>query len=106
MGTILPQLLCNRWIHSHEEDTAGELVFRPDGFAFPRSRGRAGFELRADQSLIETGIARTDGPQTSFGKWRLGADDELIFYNDSPEIPARIQRIVSAETDRLVIRKT
>jgi hypothetical protein len=37
-----------RWVHSHEEDTDDETVFRAadSGYAFPPSRGREALELR------------------------------------------------------------
>ena len=47
------KVLTNRWIHSHEEDTPAEMVFRNASFDFPRSRGRSGFELRPDRSMVE-----------------------------------------------------
>lgn len=34
-----------KWSHSHEEDHAGLMVFRPESFQFPRSRGRLAFVL-------------------------------------------------------------
>jgi len=36
--------VAGRWVHSHEEDTDDEMVFRAadSGYAFPPSRGRAG----------------------------------------------------------------
>jgi|SRR5947209_2180755 len=102
---IAQDILQQRWVHSHEEDTADEMVFRPDSFAFPRSRGRTGFDLKPDHTLVETGIAPADGPQITNGKWELSPDGKLTFYNDSASAPTRVLEISSADKDRLVIRK-
>ncbi len=69
-------LLCQRWIHSHEEDTATEMVFRPATFPFPRSRGRISFDLRRDGTLIGRGIGPTDRRTQETGRWRLTEDTE------------------------------
>jgi len=36
------------WVHSHEEDSDEEMVFRPAAYEFPPSRGRRSFELKPD----------------------------------------------------------
>ncbi len=106
MKTTPPdEVLCQRWIHSHEEDTASEMVFRPASFTFPLSRGRKAFELRADGVLIETGIGPTDRPQEAQGRWKIENASRLIFYAASRSEPTRVMEIVSVDKDRLVIRK-
>ena len=49
---IDPEQLQGRWVHSHEEDTEDEIVFRAEssGYDFPRSRGREALELNPDGS--------------------------------------------------------
>jgi len=96
--------LHKRWLHSHEEDSAGQAVFRPASYAFPRSRGRDGFELRPDQSLVDIGIAPGDGPQHASGTWALNGQ-RLQFFSPSSRTPARELEIVSADDDRLVVKK-
>src|ERR1043165_1070538 len=97
MKEIEPQLLEKRWVHSHEEDSDTEMVFRPDTYNFPRSRGRAAFELKPDHSLVESGIAPTDGPQISEGKWELSRDGKLSLYPKSSNKPSREMAIVATE---------
>ena len=89
---------------SHEEDTGTEKVFRPSAYSFPRSRGRASFELKADGSLIETGIGPADRPQSAEGTWKL-EDDKLKFYRKSQADPTRVLEVISADRNRLVIKK-
>jgi hypothetical protein len=98
-------MLHQHWIHSHEEDTESEMVFRPADFKFPPSRGRKGFELRADAVLIETGIGPTDRPLETQGKWKLENAGHLTFYSTPRSEPTKVMEISSVDKDRLVIKK-
>lgn len=101
----IPDVLHQHWVHSHEEDTETEMVFRPATYTFPRSRGRRSFELRPDGSLIETGIGPTDRPQETQGTWKLVAADHLSLCMQSPSKPDWVMKIASVHKDKLVIRK-
>jgi hypothetical protein len=96
--------LRRRWVHSHEEDTDREMVFRPAAFEFPPSRGRRSFELRPDGSLVEGRIGPTDRPLETEGTWELEDDDRLVLRPDPSETPRRM-RIASVDEDRLIIEK-
>ena len=100
-----PKLLQKRWIHSHEEDSDAEMVFRPASFKFPPSRGRAGFDLKPNNSFVDIGIAPTDGPQESKGTWKL-RDNHLDLFTSSPSTPSRTLQIVSVDRNRLVVKKS
>jgi hypothetical protein len=104
-ASIVPEELQQHWIHSHEEDTPQEMVFRPATYPFPRSRGRSGFELRPDGTYVEAGIAPTDGPKRTQGKWQLHEDGGLALYQNAQTEPSRLMHVVSVEDGRLVIRK-
>ncbi|MBI5032002.1 MAG: hypothetical protein HZB51_15835 [Chloroflexi bacterium] len=97
--------LTQSWIHSHEEDTETQMVFRPATFKFPPSRGRTGFELKAGGKLINRGIAPTDEPSETSGSWALENDNTLNFYLGAKKKPTRSLKIVSADKSRLVIEK-
>jgi hypothetical protein len=97
--------LYQQWVHSHEEDTEMEMVFRPASFPFPRSRGRTAFTLKPDGGLIEIGIGPTDRRQGSRGTWKLEDDDTLLFYEKKQTKPKRKMQIVSVDKDRLVLRR-
>jgi hypothetical protein len=103
MGEIKREALHQRWVHSHEEDTPTEMVFRPATFKFPRSRGRTSFELKPDGTLIEHGIGPTDRREVNEGTWTLG-DDYLTFQEPSQSGSRRLH-IISVENDRMVIKK-
>jgi hypothetical protein len=95
-------LLLRRWIHSHEEDEEGRMVFRPAGFAFPPSRGRSSFELRPGGVLIEGGPGPDDRPTETTGTWEVEGDDRLILRPGGQG--TRTLVIASLEPDRLVVR--
>jgi hypothetical protein len=93
------------WVHSHEEDTDTKMVFRPAGYNFPPSRGRASFNLKADGSFDETGIGADDRRLGAAGTWRLIDKDTLALYEPSQSTPSRTLRIDSVSKDRLIVRK-
>ena len=104
-GKPSQEVLCQHWIHSHEEDTESEMVFRPANFQFPPSRGRKGFELKAEGVLIATDIGPTDRPLETEGKWKLDDVGRLAFYSTSRPEPTRVMEISYVDKDRLVIKK-
>lgn len=97
------QDLIGHWVHSHEEDSAGEMIFRPASFSFPRSRGRDSFELQAD-ALIEHGPGPGDAATETRGTWSLSADGKLSFFRGPGKKASRVLNIASVEPDRLVVR--
>jgi hypothetical protein len=80
-----------RWVHSHEEDTVDETVFRAadSGYAFPPSRGREALELRPDGSYAGTAPGPADKPQeTGGGRWALEDGNRLVLPDRTLEITA------------------
>lgn len=65
----LPQAIFRHWIHSREEDTGGNEVFRPEGFAFPPSFGRDGFEMLLNGQFIQEDVGPADGIVRTIGWW-------------------------------------
>lgn len=98
------QDLIGHWVHSREEDTAAETVFRPADFRFPRSRGRDSFELTPD-ALIERGSGPGDAATAMRGKWSVSEKDELSFFREGGKKAARVLQILSVQPDRLAIRE-
>jgi hypothetical protein len=97
--------LHRHWVHSHEEDTETERVFRPASFAFPRSRGRSAMNFKPGGGLVETGPGPTDHPQESRGTWTLEDNATLSFCEKGKKRPKRAIKIVSLDQDRLVVKK-
>jgi len=91
-------------MHSHEEDTPTERVYRPASFSFPPSRGRTGFDLQPDHTCTRIGIAARDGSTEEPCAWELKEDGEkqIILKLSSGDL---VLRLVSVDRDRLVVRK-
>jgi hypothetical protein len=98
-------LLHRRWVHSHEEDTDTEMVFRPDTFGFPPSRGRVSFELREDGTFLDRGIGPTDRSEETAGTWQLEGGERVVLRESGTDQVRRRLDIASVEPDRLVVRK-
>jgi len=98
--------LQKHWVHSHEEDTETENVFRPASFRFPPSRGRKSFFLKPNGKLVEHSLAATDGTQEVLGTWQLDDNNEtLSFYSDASAKPMSVMRIVSVDKQKLIVAK-
>jgi len=80
------------------------MVFRPSTFNFPRSRGRKGFDLKPDGTLIEIGIGPTDRPSGMPGMWRY-EKNKIMFHRGAESTPSRVMQIASLNADRLVITR-
>lgn len=81
------------------------MVFRPAEFAFPRSRGRTSFELKADGSMIDHGIGAGDAATETRGSWSEPASGKLAFFHGAEKKAERVLKIIRAEPDRLVLEK-
>jgi hypothetical protein len=103
MANIDRKALAQTWIHSHEEDTDSETVFRPSTYAFPPSRGRKSFQLKTDGSLVSSGPGPDDRSVKTEGQWLMsGGKLEL---KPSAGRPASVLQVLSAGPDKLVVKK-
>ncbi|MCA1682898.1 MAG: hypothetical protein LC685_02725 [Actinobacteria bacterium] len=96
-------VLHGRWVRSHEEESDGEMVFRPSTHAFPPSRGRSSFELRPDGSYVERSPGPVDRPVESTGSWSL--EGERLVLRAEGDRAGHAWEIVTAGSDRLVLKK-
>ncbi|MBC7447452.1 MAG: hypothetical protein H7330_05280 [Hymenobacteraceae bacterium] len=104
-GTVDVATMQRTWLHAHEEDHGDTLVFRPNTYAFPPSRGRTGFEISANGELTQYDIAPTDGLEKRLGRWRV---EGPMFYATFPEKNSTDYslRVLSLTPERLeAIRK-
>ena len=97
------EALLGRWVHSHEEDSEGLMVFRPATHSFPPARGRAGFELHPDGTYQQSSPGPDDRPEHSSGSWSLQGD-RLVLTSEG-ERPGDSWDVVAVEADRLTLRK-
>jgi hypothetical protein len=98
--------LTRTWVHSHEEDTADHLVFRPDSWTFPPSRGRRSFELKADGGLVERGPGPDDRIVARTGSWKLSGADRLQISYDDPAARDADLKVTQAGPDKLVLDRS
>ncbi len=61
MDRINLDMLAQHWVHSHEEDTEEEMVFRPASYPFPPSRGRKSLQLEPGGRLATKRTNLVDG---------------------------------------------
>jgi hypothetical protein len=104
-GVIDRAALTRRWVHAHEEDSGDSLVFRPDSYKLPPSRGRRSFDLRADGALIDHRIGSDDRPRQETGSWRLTDTNDLELVPGEPGRRSTRMRVLEVSPDRLVIRR-
>ncbi len=95
--------ICGHWVHSHEEDAGGELVFRPADHAFPPARGRTALDLRADGTYTERAPGPVDVPVEHEGAWTLEGD--RLVLEGSGDRPRQAFRVGAVEHDRLTVRR-
>lgn len=94
-----------RWVHAHEEDTDGEMVFRPAGTDLPPARGRIAFDLRPDGTFAESGLGANDVPEGATGTWTLEGETITLSDGAAQGVP-REMHVVSADEDKLILKRS
>jgi hypothetical protein len=98
-----PTELFGRWLHRHEDDEGDVEVYRPAAEAFPRSRGRDGFEVRPDGGFTHVGIGRGDGSTETAGRWRCPDGRRLEVTLDNGN--AYTLELVAVTDDEVRVRR-
>lgn len=101
----LPEEIFKHWIHSHEEDTKDIMVFRPEYYNFPRSRGRTGFEIKENGEFIQYKSGPTDRPVKTTGHWKAEGKNKIIVYFEKKETEPYTITIISSSNDVLKLKK-
>lgn len=101
----LPKYVFQHWVHSHEEDQTNIETFRPSSYNFPPSRGRRGFEVREDGSMVMYDIAPADGIVENQGYWFAEDPGRIFFRFGDPHRHGAVMKIEELEPDRLVIAR-
>lgn len=96
------QLSCH-WVHSFEEDGPDQIVYRPQGFSFPRARGRRAFNLQSDGTVLDISPGKADLPETVAGSWDIEKEALVIKYPDGTGEHLDIKEL---SREKLVISKT
>jgi hypothetical protein len=98
------RLLCRRWVHSREEDTATEVVYRPADFPLPASRGRSGLQFAKDGTFKEIGIGATDISNVKEGAWRFNEQDSSQVYVEVEGKP-KVLKVDELKPDRMTLKR-
>ncbi len=96
------KLLCQLWIHSREEDTATETVYRPAGFPLPPSRGRPGLKFDPDGTFKRIGIGAADISQVKEGVWNSAGADQVRV---TVEGQSQLIKILELKQDRMSVAR-
>lgn len=105
MSKIKEEVLQGEWVHSREEDTNDETVFRPADYDFPLCRQpRQLISLKPDGNLVQGEATESDNLEESPGSWKL-EDDRLQIQYESDEKPDQTLRIASIDSNKLVLKK-
>lgn len=93
------------WQNSVEERRGDTLVFRPQGYKLPRTRGREQMEFKNASKFIYYKIAPTDGYLKLVGWYELDkTSKELdVEYKDRESIVKNTFSIHSLTKDKLVL---
>ena len=100
---IDPEQLQGRWVHSHEEDTDDEIVYRAEssGYDFPRSRGREALELNPDGSYagVGAGADRQARGDRRGQAWTVEGD-KLVLPDRTLEVTAAEEGVLRVKRPR------
>lgn len=99
-------ILAKRWVHSYEDDTNTDMVFRPENFFDPDqpSRGRVDLVFKPDHTFAGAGIGAADVPEVKQGVWSVDdAETEIQIQTESGS--NRTLKLIELKDDKLVISK-
>ncbi len=92
------------WLISPEESAGTTLVYRPNTYPFPPSRGRTGFAIGTYGRFEQFDLSPTDGLAGRPGSWVIDRDKFLqIHLYDSPA-PEYTLEILSLDTVNQVLK--
>jgi hypothetical protein len=78
-ASVIPTMkqLEGTWLLSREENKGDTLVYRPNTYAFPPSRGRTGFAIKPFSRFEQFDIAPADGLAGRDGTWAMDRGNRL-----------------------------
>jgi hypothetical protein len=94
------------WLHSREEDHGDTMVYRPNTYSFPPSRGRTGFAIGPFGRFTQYDIAPTDGLAGQPGTWTLLDGNRLLIQPNDPKTPAYELQVLRLEGKKMYVRRS
>ncbi|MDB5269982.1 MAG: hypothetical protein JWP58_3022 [Hymenobacter sp.] len=99
------QQLEGTWLASHEENRGDTLVYRPNTYKFPPTRGRTGFAIEPFGRFEQFDIAPTDGLAGHPGTWTADGDTRLRIHLTEGQMPDYTLEIISLDKKVLKLRR-
>ena len=93
------------WLISREENSGDTLVYRPNTYAFPPSRGRTGFAIKSYGRFEQFDIAPTDGLAGRPGTWTPNGTARLRIHLTNAQEPDYTLEIISLDKQVLKLRR-
>ena len=93
------------WLAAHEENQGDTLVYRPNTYRFPPTRGRTGFAIRSYGRFEEFDIAPTDGLAGHPGTWTAKGNTRLRIHLTDGQVPDYTLEILSLDKKVLKLRR-
>src|SRR5215510_14489699 len=97
-------LLVGQWLHSREEDTPTEIVYRPAGFPLPTSRGSSGLQFAGDGTFKRIGIGAIDISNVKEGSWQV-EDVNTGHVRVEVEGQPQVLKIDDLKHDRMTVKR-
>lgn len=106
-ASVASPLLYRKWVNSYEDEKSdGVLVYRPEAYAFPPSRGRKAVSFQKDGMMVRFDIAPGDGHKIVMGRWeRTKLPNTMKVTVQGSEIDVYFVEVVSVGKDVLKIRR-
>ncbi len=92
-----------KWLHSYEEDTPDTIILRPESYAFPPSRGRAGYELREGGEATRIAPGPADRRVYIPGTWSIDSSGLITMRFEGRQ--TETLQVGSVEQNRLVLNR-
>ena len=93
------------WLASHEENHGDTLVYRPNTYSFPPTRGRTGFAIGPFGRFEQFDIAPTDGLTCRPRTWTADGANRLRIHLADGQAPDYTLEIISAERNVMRLRR-
>lgn len=100
-----PAELQGTWLQSNEETRGDTLVYRPNTYKFPPSRGRTGFAIGPAGRFQQFDLAPTDGLQGHDGTWMAPDPAHLRIHLADKAAPDYTLEILSLRQNVLELRR-
>jgi hypothetical protein len=104
-SAVLPAPMFGHWKHSREEDSGKVEIYRPEGFSFPPSFGRDGFEMKKDGGFIQDDLGPADGIVQVRGRWELRDTDQVVVSFKNTDREGYTFTIVEVDEKKLTIAR-